>query len=488
MRDDISDTSEAGWQWDHSYARLPAMFHERAVPQPVAQADVRVLNGKLARALGLNADVLGRFDRAGVFAGNLIPDGAEPIAQAYAGHQYGHFTGLGDGRAILLGEHQSPDGMRWDIQLKGAGRTRFSRGGDGRAALGPMLREYLISEAMAALGIPTTRALAVASTGEEVMRDRPLPGAVLTRVAASHIRIGTFQWAAAHEDTRALQKLLEHTAARHFPELGSADARGFFTAAAERQIALVVEWMRVGFVHGVMNTDNVALSGETIDYGPCAFMDAYDPGTVFSSIDRGGRYAYGNQPSITRWNLARLAEALLPLFDADRARAADFANEVLGRFEVMFQQRWLAMMKTKTGLHTDEAEDTALIQDLLDRMHAAGADFTNTFRALSRDDAMDEPPFDAESLCEWHARWRQRLGRQPQSRNEVMRTMRAANPAVIPRNHRVEAALAAATAGDLAAFDMLLEVVSSPYEEPGDAGFTQPPPAGSAKCVTYCGT
>jgi uncharacterized protein YdiU (UPF0061 family) len=485
MEHDLSQSDEVGWNWDHSYVRLPSLFHESTYPQAVAAPELVVMNRKLAESLGLDAGALGD---AGVFAGSRIPVGAEPIAQAYAGHQYGHFTALGDGRAILLGEHLSPDGRRWDIQLKGSGRTRFSRGGDGRAALGPMLREYLISEAMAALGIPTTRALAVAATGEEVMRDRALPGAVLTRVAASHIRVGTFQWAAAHEDAKALQALMAHTAARHFPELEYGDARGFFSAAAERQVALVVEWMRVGFVHGVMNTDNVALSGETIDYGPCAFMDAYDPDTVFSSIDRGGRYAYANQPSITRWNLARLAETLLPLFDGDRGRAVDFANEELGRFESMFQQRWLAMMKAKTGLHWDEGGDAALIQDLLDRMHAAGADFTNTFRALSRDGAIDEPPFDAEPLREWHARWRERLGRQPQSHDEVARTMRAANPAVIPRNHRVEAALAAATAGDLAEFDMLLEVVSSPYQEPGVAGFTQPPPTGSAKCVTYCGT
>lgn len=458
------------------------MFYECTKPQPTAKPKLVVLNRKLAGALGLDADALVAANAAAVFSGNRIPDGAEPIAQAYAGHQYGHFTGLGDGRAILLGEHLAPGGRRWDIQLKGAGRTRFSRGGDGRAALGPMLREYLISEAMAALGIPTTRSLAVAATGEGVMRREILPGAVLTRVAASHIRVGTFQWAAAHEDMDALRALMEHTAARHFTEIDPTDARRFFEAAMARQIALVVEWMRVGFVHGVMNTDNVALSGETIDYGPCAFMDAYDPDTVFSSIDRGGRYAYGNQPSITRWNLARLAEALLPLFDEDRARAADFANEVLGRFEDLFQTCWLAMMRSKTGLLTEEAEDAVLLHDLLAQMQAMGADFTNTFRALSNDGVVDE------SLHEWRTRWLERLARQPQPREEVARIMRATNPAVIPRNHRVEAALASAAAGNLADFNQLLEVLSSPYDAPGDLEFTLPAPADTQKYVTFCGT
>jgi len=482
MRDENMNANEAGWQWDHSYVRLPALFHERTLPQPVAEAKVVVLNQHLARDLGLDAEVLGNVESAGVFAGNQIPQGAAPIAQAYAGHQYGHFTGLGDGRAILLGEHRAPDGKRWDIQLKGSGRTRFSRGGDGRATLGPMLREYLISEAMAALGIPTTRSLAVATTGEEVTRDRRLPGAVLTRVAASHIRVGTFQWAAAHEDGDALRALVEHTAARHFPEIDSTDVRGFFVAAMERQIGLIVEWMRVGFIHGVMNTDNVALSGETLDYGPCAFMDGYDPDAVFSSIDRGGRYAYANQPSITRWNFARLAEALLPLLDDDRASAADFANESLGRFEAIFQKQWLAMMRAKTGLLTEEADDGALIRDLLDRMHTVGADYTNTFRALACGGEPDT------ALRDWHPRWLERLARQPHSPDEAARMMRAANPAVIPRNHRVEAALAAAGAGDLTDFNQLLEVLSTPYDEPGDMGFTLPAPISSPKYVTFCGT
>jgi len=485
MHNQISQADQSGWKWDHSYVRLPPLFYERALPMPVKEAKIVVLNRKLAETLGLNADVLGNADHHGIFVGNHLPEGAEPIAQAYAGHQFGHFTGLGDGRAILLGEHLSPDGRRWDIQLKGAGRTQFSRGGDGRAALGPMLREYLISESMAALGIPTTRSLAVAATGEMVMRDKPLPGAVLTRVATSHIRVGTFQWAAAHQDEAALRALLAHTTARHFPEVDPMDARGFFMAAMERQVALVVEWMRVGFIHGVMNTDNMALSGETLDYGPCAFMDAYHPDTVFSSIDQGGRYAYANQASITRWNLARLAETLLPMFDEGRARAADFANEMLGRFETIFQKRWLAMMRLKIGLLTEEADDALLVQDLLDRMHTAGADFTNTFRALCREDV---PPFHEEPLRVWHDRWSERLTRQPQPRHEAAEVMRAANPSVIPRNHSVENALIAATSGDLSDFNNLVNVLSSPYKEPLDAVHTQPPPVELPKYVTFCGT
>ena len=488
MHDGQTHEVGARWRWDHSYLRLPSLFFERARPEPVTSATCVVLNRELAETLGLDADALAAEDFAGIFVGNLLPEGAEPIAQAYAGHQYGHFTGLGDGRAILLGEHIAPDGRRWDIQLKGPGRTRFSRGGDGRAALGPMLREYLVSEAMAALGIPTTRSLAVAATGEVVMRDGPLPGAVLTRVAASHIRVGTFQWVAAHQDVDALRALLAHTAARHYPEIDPADARGFFEAVLDRQIALVVEWMRVGFVHGVMNTDNMAVSGETIDYGPCAFIDAYDPDAVFSSIDRKGRYAFGNQPSIARWNLARLAEALLPSFDEESGVAADFANGVLGGFEAKFQQRWLAMMRAKCGLLTEEAEDAGLVHDLLEHMRASGADYTRTFRALCREDAINQSPFVDGGMSGWHGRWRDRLDRQPRPLAEVVATMRAANPAVIPRNHLVEDALNAASSGDLRMFNRMLAALSSPYDEPEDTGFAQPPPPGLPKHVTYCGT
>lgn len=477
---------KGGWNWDHSYSRLPPRFYEFSEPQAAARPELVVLNDRLADMLGVDFTTMGHDFVAEIFSGNRIPVGARPLAQAYAGHQYGYFTALGDGRAILLGEHIGPDGRRWDIQLKGAGRTRFSRGGDGRATLGPMLREYLISEAMAALGIPTTRSLAVIATGDDVARDGLLPGAVLTRVASSHIRVGTFQWAAAHEDVDALRALMRHTVERHYPEVvDPGDARGFFAAAVERQVALVVEWMRVGFVHGVMNTDNVALSGETIDYGPCAFIDVYDPDAVFSSIDRGGRYAFGNQPSITRWNLARLAEAMLPLFDEDRGCAADFANEVLGGYEGMFQKRWLAMMRLKVGLLTEEEGDEVLIRDLLDEMSASGADFTRTFRSLCA--VGDSSTIDGVSV-DWKIRWVARFSRQACPVEDVVRVMRVANPSVIPRNHIVEEVLTNASAGDLAGFHKLLAVLSRPYDDREEDEFTQPPPAGRSKHVTYCGT
>ena len=343
---------DAGWRWDHSYTQLPSLFFSRVTPTPVRSPAVVVFNEPLALSLGLNPELL----EEGNFTGNIIPPGADPIAQAYAGHQFGHFTGLGDGRAILLGGHRAPDGGLWDIQLKGSGRTPYSRGGDGRAALGPMLREHIISEAMHALGISTTRSLSVAATGESVERAETLPGAVLTRVAASHIRVGTFQWAAAHEGTPALEALADYTRERHFPEIPGGESRhfGFFEAVMERQACLTAAWLHVGFIHGVMNTDNMALSGETIDYGPCAFMDTYGPDTVFSSIDSGGRYAYGKQPEIARWNLARLAEAMLPLFHPERKTAVDLANEALGQFEERFRYHWLAGMRAKLGLFTEE--------------------------------------------------------------------------------------------------------------------------------------
>jgi uncharacterized protein YdiU (UPF0061 family) len=479
----------AGWRWDHTYLQLPELFFERTLPRQAPTPKLVVLNARLAAIMGLDSDVLARDESAGVFSGNRIPEGAEPLAQAYAGHQFGHFTGLGDGRAILLGEHLGPDGRRWDVQLKGSGRTRYSRGGDGRAALGPMLREYVISEAMAALGIPTTRSLAVALTGDTVMRDEPLPGAVLTRVAASHIRVGTFQWAAAHDDVAALRALVAHTARRHFPKLAPDDARAFFQAALEKQAALVCEWMRVGFVHGVMNTDNMALSGETIDYGPCAFIDAYDPDAVFSSIDRGGRYAFANQPSIARWNLARLAEALLPCFDADRARAVDFANEVLGGFETVFKKNWLAMMRGKTGLLDEQPGDAALIQSLLDAMREDRTDFTHTFRSLADEQAIAGPtPAMGAAVRAWHEAWAARLARQISSPAEAAAVMRRHNPAAIPRNHLVEAALKAAVDGDMLPFERLAEVLSMPYETPADPVFTTPPPTDAPPYRTFCGT
>lgn len=468
-------SSPAGWRFDHSYARLPQAFHVRIDPTPVPEPKIVLLNRPLAEALGLNAEAL---DNAAIFAGNELPPGAQPLAQAYAGHQYAHFTMLGDGRAILLGEQMTPEGARFDIQLKGSGPTPFSRRGDGRAALGPMLREYIISEAMHALGIPTTRSLAVAATGEKVWRqDGGLPGAVLTRVAASHIRVGTFEYAAARGEKEALKALADHTKQRHYPEIDDGyDA--LFEAVMERQATLISKWMHVGFIHGVMNTDNMALSGETIDYGPCAFMDAYDPATVFSSIDRNGRYAYGNQPNIAQWNLARLAEAMLLLFHDDEKQAIEVANGLISKFEGRFKHHWLAGMRAKLGLFTEEADDTELIQSLLEWMRDTKADFTNTFRDLTNGRL---------APMEWHLRWSERLKRQPQSAAEVSQRMRRRNPAFIPRNHKVEEALDAANGGDLNPLQRLLTVLADPFDHSQDMPeFSQPSEQESYQ--TFCGT
>ncbi len=476
MPDSPESTSlPAGWRLDHSYARLPQSFHVKIDPTPVREPKMVVLNRPLAEALGLNADEL---NDAAIFAGNIMPEGAEPLAQAYAGHQYAHFTMLGDGRAILLGEQITPSGERFDIQLKGPGPTPFSRRGDGRAALGPMLREYIISEAMHALGIPTTRSLAVVTTGENVFRQESQPGAVLTRVAASHIRTGTFEYAAARGEKEALRALADHTRQRHYPEVESGYA-ALFEAVMERQAALIAQWMCVGFIHGVMNTDNMALSGETIDYGPCAFMDAYDPATVFSSIDRNGRYAYSNQPHIAQWNLARLAEAMLPLFHDDEKQAIEIANEAIGSFEARFKRHWLAGMRAKLGLFTQADEDTALIQSLLEWMRDSKADFTNTFRDLTN--GRLEP-------MEWHQQWSARLKRQPQTTIEVTELMCRSNPAFIPRNHKVEEALAAASEhGDLNPMQRLLTVLATPFDYTQDwPEFSEP--ADLTGYQTFCGT
>jgi uncharacterized protein YdiU (UPF0061 family) len=487
--DPLESTVSAGWNLDHSYSRLPPLFHRKAIPAPVKRSGLVIFNDALAISLGLDPETLRQTDQAALFTGQLLPPGARPIAQAYAGHQFGHFTSLGDGRAILLGEQLAPDGGRFDIQLKGSGRTAFSRGGDGLAALGPMLREYLISEAMHALGIPTTRSLAVATTGESVFRTDELPGAVLTRVAASHIRVGTFQWAAAHEDRAALEALADHTRRRHFPEVADGTHLDFFLAAMARQAELVAKWLQVGFVHGVMNTDNMALSGETIDYGPCAFVDTYHPDTVFSSIDHGGRYAYAQQPSIARWNLARLAEAMIPLLHDDGKKAVELANEALHRFEGIFQKHWLDGMRAKLGIHNSEPDDVDLIQHLLDWMQETRQDFTVTFSVLSSAASLEAPAFADPGFVEWHAAWRSRLARQAEGTAEVVQRMKNANPRVIPRNHKVEEALEAATRnGDLAPFHKLLAAIARPYADTGSGEFTAPPPAGSPRYRTFCGT
>jgi uncharacterized protein YdiU (UPF0061 family) len=483
-----------GWRFDNSYARLPSVLYARSAPVPVAQPGLAVLNERLAAELGLDPGVL-RETGAEIFAGNRLPAGSEPIAQAYAGHQFGHFTNLGDGRAVLLGEQLTPAGERFDIQLKGSGPTPYSRRGDGRAALGPMLREYIVSEAMHALGIPTTRSLAVATTGQHVMRGEALPGAVLTRVASSHIRVGTFEYAAALGDRGLLETLTRHTLDRHFPALAGADqpAPVLFAAVLERQAALVAQWLGVGFVHGVMNTDNMALSGETIDYGPCAFMEACDPATVFSSIDRGGRYAYGNQPHMAHWNLARLAEALLPLFDPAPDRAAAAAEEALGRFPERFRHHYTAGLRAKLGLLTAEESDFALAQELLDAMKEAGADFTATFVALTQAAATgrwDGPPAaGGGAFGAWQAKWTARLARQPQTAAEAAAVMGRANPVIVPRNQRVEEALAAAEAGDWDVLHRLLAAVTNPRSaDPSNEPYRAPAPSGAGPYRTFCGT
>jgi serine/tyrosine/threonine adenylyltransferase len=481
----------AGWNLEHTYAALPEIFHSPVAPTPVREPRLVAFNRPLASMLGLEPEALEGPEGAAIFAGNVLPEGGRPIAQAYAGHQYGHFTGLGDGRAILLGEQIMPSGDRVDIQLKGSGQTRFSRRGDGRAALGPMLREYIISEAMYALGIPTTRSLAVAKTGESVHRETMLDGAVLTRIAASHIRVGTMEWAAAHDDPKALRALADYTRARHYPELADSPEPhiALFEAILARQASLIARWQLVGFIHGVMNTDNMALSGETIDYGPCAFMDTYDPATVFSSIDRFGRYAYGNQPKVAQWNLARLAEAMLPLFDPDADGALERATATLDRFPVLFEQHWLDGMRAKLGLFTQEEGDKPLVGDLLAWMQRRSADFTNTFRSLTHHGKGFNPDPEVEA---WHQQLTARRGRQPQSPAEAEGLMRRHNPAFIPRNHKVEEALeAAAGADDYSVTERLLDVLRAPYDHARDLPLFSTPRAPSSSeqpYRTFCGT
>ena len=484
----------------NSYATLPANFFARVAPTPVASPRLIKLNRPLAIHLGLDPDRLSGLEGAEILAGTRIPDGADPIAMAYAGHQFGHFVPqLGDGRAILLGEIIDADGVRRDIQLKGSGPTPFSRRGDGRAALGPVLREYIVSEAMATLGIPTTRSLAAVVTGESVMRETLLPGAVLTRVASSHIRVGTFQYFAARGDTEGVRRLADHVIGRHYPQLANADRpyHALLEAVIARQADLVARWLLVGFVHGVMNTDNSSISGETIDYGPCAFMDHYDPATVFSSIDEQGRYAYANQPRIALWNLTRLAECLLPLFSDQQDKAISEAQSALGDFAERFDTAYQAGLRSKLGLFTTRDGDPALAQDLLDAMAKNQADFTLTFRRLS--DAALDPSGDREvrqlfadpaAYDEWALHWRQRIGDEPQAAAVRRTAMRAVDPAFIPRNHLIEAVIeAAVNRDDFAPFEELLTVLSAPYEDqPAFAFYADPPEPHQRVLQTFCGT
>jgi uncharacterized protein YdiU (UPF0061 family) len=498
-------SGKAGWNLTSTYTDLPEPFYVRHKPQPVARPEMVIFNEKLAESLDFDAQELQEAASAEIFAGNTLPPGADPIAQAYAGHQFGTLNQLGDGRAILLGEQLTSRGDRFDIQLKGAGQTPFSRRGDGRAALGPMLREYLVSEAMAALGIPTTRSLAVVSTGETVYRERPRPGAILTRVASSHLRVGTFVYAAHSSSQSAplVKALADYAIARHYPHLAalSQPYLAFLNEVIERQARLVALWMQVGFIHGVLNTDNVSISGETIDYGPCAFLDRTSSQKVFSSIDRQGRYAFGNQPQITSWNLARFAETLLPLIAPSQEEAIELATKAVQGFSDQYHQHHLRGMRSKLGLFSPEARrepqieasleehDAQLIADLLQWMESEGADFTLTFRALSDDHAHDSI-FQKDSIQGWLTRWWKRLDQEPLPRPKILARMRSANPAIIARNHRVEEALRAATQNsDLLPLNQFLAALRDPFSESaGSSVYAAPPLNEDPDYYTTCGT
>lgn len=473
--------------FDNSYARLPERFFAQQPPDPVPDPRLLMLNAPLAVQMGLDPGWLAGPDGVAMLAGNRMPPGAAPLAQAYAGHQFGHFVPqLGDGRAVLLGEVLGPDGRRWDLQLKGSGRTPFSRMGDGRAWLGPVLREYLVSEAMAALGVPTTRALAAVATGEDVWREARLPGAVLARVADSHIRVGTFQYFAVRGDTEALAILADHVRARHFPD--AEGPLGLLQATVGAQAGLVARWMSLGFIHGVMNTDNTHVGGLTIDYGPCAFVDAYHPDTVFSSIDHAGRYAYANQPRVMHWNLAQFAVALLPLLGEGEA-AREAAQAAVDGFGPAYEAAWLTAFRAKLGLRQAEDGDIDLIATLLLRMAQQGADFTRTFRGLADGTARAEFR-ESEAFDAWAADWRARLAREGAEDAGLSDRLRGANPAIIPRNHRIEAAITAAVAGDLGPAEALQAALATPYAEPlAEHGHLTEPPAPEERVqATFCGT
>jgi uncharacterized protein YdiU (UPF0061 family) len=515
-----SDTDrDAGWRLSLSYAHLPSELFARVQPTPVRQPSLVILNSQVAGLLGLDAQSLQRGDQVGILAGNGLPSGSDPIAQAYAGHQFGGFSMLGDGRAILLGEQTTPDGQLYDVQLKGSGPTPYSRRGDGRASLGPMLREYIISHAMQALGIPTTLSLAVTRTGEPVYRYGVEPGAVLTRVASSHLRVGTFQYAAAQRSAQRsapaqfgpaaspeapkpsvanesaqrdlLQELADYSIQRHYPELiGSQQVYlRFLQEVIQRQAALVAQWMSVGFIHGVMNTDNVSIAGETIDYGPCAFMNRYDPATVFSSIDEQGRYAFGNQPAICQWNLARFAESLLPLLSQEMEQAIELATQAIHSFPGLFAEQWLATMRRKLGLLHATDGDRSLVEDLLSWMAEKQLDFTNTFRDLTLG-RFTRAIYEDAGFQDWQTRWMTQLESTKVPWSQAQELMRQCNPVVIPRNHRVEEALAAAVqANDLQPLHRLLKVLSHPFEEmEGEEQYREPPEGGDAGYCTFCGT
>jgi uncharacterized protein YdiU (UPF0061 family) len=480
-----------GWHFDNTYAKLPDTFKENIDPIPVKEPNLVILNKKLAKDLDLDFSQTDKKEISKILSGNVLPIGSNGISQAYAGHQFGHFTMLGDGRAVLMGEHLSKKNERYDIQFKGSGKTSFSRGGDGRAVLGPMLREYIISEAMHALKIPTTRSLSVVKTGETVDREKPEQGAVLTRVASSHIRVGTFQYIAAKQNIEELKLLVNFTIERHFSEIKSSNdkALDLLNLLMEKQCNLVVNWMRVGFIHGVMNTDNMTISGQTIDYGPCAFMDHYDAKTVFSSIDKFGRYSFSNQPKITKWNLARFAECLIPLIDQNEDSAIKKASDVVDNFEKIYEKKWLNMMRDKLGLFGEDKEDKKLINDLLNWMELNKVDYTNTFCYLMNVKTPKINCYKTNEFNHWMDSWKKRLNLKEISSSKYLDLMRSSNPIVIPRNHKVEEALNAANENNLELLKNLLAVLENPYaDQKNILDYQSPLPITEKKFQTFCGT
>lgn len=481
-----------GWNLDNSYADLPEFFYSKIDLNKVYSPKLVVLNNNLAEYLGLDGEELKSDEGVSYLSGNLVPKGSIPIAQAYAGHQFGYFTMLGDGRAMLLGEQITTSGKRYDIQLKGSGRTPYSRGGDGRAALGPMLREYIISEAMYNLDIPTTRSLAVVTTGEPVIREEILKGSILTRVASSHIRVGTFEYTYKFGTTENIRQLADYTINRHYKEIANDENRilSFLKEVVAKQASLIAKWQLIGFIHGVMNTDNMAISGETIDYGPCAFMDTYNPDTVFSSIDTYGRYAYKNQPEIAVWNLSRFAETLLPLIHNNKEQAIKLAQDVVTKFYELYHQNWISGMRSKLGIFNEEGEDEKLIQELLNIMYKNNEDYTNAFIKLTFNKSEDTMMYESTEFKKWHIKWQERLLRQNQSKEESFQLMRSSNPALIPRNHRVEEALSAADEkGDYSVMERLVSLLSKPFAHTNEqAEYAELPPQSFCNYKTYCGT
>ena len=478
-----------GWHFDNTYSKLSNTFKENIKPTPVHDPELVILNEELASNLNLDFSKTDKKKLAEIFSGNSIPEETNTIAQAYAGHQFGHFTMLGDGRAVLLGEHLVNNDNRFDIQFKGSGRTSFSRGGDGRAALGPMLREYIISEAIYSLNIPTTRSLAVVKTGEKVVRENLLQGAILTRVASSHLRVGTFQYIAATQNIENLNTLVDYTINRHYPEIKTSNSKALdlLNLVMEKQCQLVINWMRVGFIHGVMNTDNMAISGETIDYGPCAFMDHYDPKTVFSSIDKFGRYAFSNQPPITKWNLARFAECLIPLIDKNEDTAIKLATDLIDNFQNIYEDKWLNMMRDKLGLFGEDKNDKKLINDLFNWMEKNKADYTNTFCNLM--DINSDEIYKSNDFINWKNEWKKRSELNNSTKEKQSKLMKSNNPIVIPRNHKVEEALAEADKGGLDKMKKLLAILKNPYDNQNNIEeYQAPAPSSNKKYQTFCGT